>query len=180
MIFLCHRLFLFIVRVASYQVYADLIHQLLVVKIIATCRLREFSRVAMLVLFGRVQHRVAIAEHNKAHHLLTEISSTIGKVVFERISGQGFLVRLASLLAIKVEDTRSLHVQHRPFIQPGSIYHVRFEFGEVTNDKIARIIDDTLTREILHHIPKAAQLAIRLTLRILFKNAFDDNLEKSS
>ena len=38
----------------------------------------------MLVLLGRIQYRVAIAEHNKAHHLLTEISSTVGKVVLHK------------------------------------------------------------------------------------------------
>lgn len=42
-IFLCHRLFLFIVRVTRNQIDAELIHQLLVVKTIATCRSREFK-----------------------------------------------------------------------------------------------------------------------------------------
>lgn len=43
MIFFCHRLFLFIVRVTRNQIDAELIHQLLVVKTIATCRSREFK-----------------------------------------------------------------------------------------------------------------------------------------
>lgn len=43
MIFFCHRLFLFIVRVTRNQIDAELIHQLLVVKAIAACRLREFK-----------------------------------------------------------------------------------------------------------------------------------------
>ena len=38
-----HRLFLFIVRVTRYQIDAELVHQLLVVKAIAVCRLREFK-----------------------------------------------------------------------------------------------------------------------------------------
>lgn len=43
MMFFCHRLFLFIVRVTRYQIDAELVHQLLVVKAIAACRLREFK-----------------------------------------------------------------------------------------------------------------------------------------
>lgn len=43
MIFFCHRLFLFIIRVTRYQIDAELVHQLLVVKAIAACRLREFK-----------------------------------------------------------------------------------------------------------------------------------------
>lgn len=38
-----HRLFLFIVRVTRNQIDAELVHQLLVVKAIAVCRLREFK-----------------------------------------------------------------------------------------------------------------------------------------
>ena len=53
MIFFCHRFILFIVRVTRNQIDAELVYQLLVVKAIAACRLREFSWVAMLVLFGR-------------------------------------------------------------------------------------------------------------------------------
>lgn len=53
MMFFCHRLFLFIVRVTRYQIDAELVHQLLVIKTIAACRLREFCWVAMLVLLGR-------------------------------------------------------------------------------------------------------------------------------
>ena len=51
--FLCHRFILFIVRFTCNQIDAEQVYQLLVVKAIAACRLREFSRVAMLVLFGR-------------------------------------------------------------------------------------------------------------------------------
>ena len=43
MIFFFHRLFLFIVRVTRNQIDAELVHQLLVVKAIAACRLREFK-----------------------------------------------------------------------------------------------------------------------------------------
>ena len=43
MIFFCHRLFLFLVRVTRNQIYAELVYQLLVVKAIAACRLREFK-----------------------------------------------------------------------------------------------------------------------------------------
>ena len=49
----CHRFFLFIARVTRNQIDAELVYQLLVVKAIAACRLREFCRVAMLVLLGR-------------------------------------------------------------------------------------------------------------------------------
>ena len=87
--------------------------------------MRLLGRIAILVLLRRIQYRIAILEDNVSYHLLTEIRATMRKVILQRINRQRLLVRLASFLAVKVENARGLHIQHGMIVGPCDVHGIR-------------------------------------------------------